>query len=198
MCDDIHGSARSANLKFNIMRGKKLMRLQSVLVLMAVFSVIRVANADEQMRLIAQSGGWVTMSHSDTMLSHPDVCVTFNVTTGVLFRASTDDGVQVRIVNKTWTLPVGVTGTIRLSVGKVSQSVDITSNTDSMVAADVEVDDLKPLLTEMDKQSTMEVVVGKAKPMNVSLVGSTVATNAFRTCAGIRTGDPAGGNNPFR
>ena len=49
----------------------------------------------------------------------------------------------------------------------------------------------------MDAASAMIVTVGKAKPVTVSLIGSTKATNAFRTCAGINGNPKAPGSNPF-
>lgn len=50
----------------------------------------------------------------------------------------------------------------------------------------------------MDKAAAMAVTVGKAKPISVSLTGSSKAANAFRTCAGIEGGSGKGGENPFK
>ncbi len=49
----------------------------------------------------------------------------------------------------------------------------------------------------MDNSAIMTVTVGKAKPLAVSLVGSTRVTNAFRTCAGINSNAKTPGGNPF-
>jgi hypothetical protein len=44
----------------------------------------------------------------------------------------------------------------------------------------------------------MTVTGGKAKSFSVSLAGSTKTTNVFRTCAGIKSDAPSGGDNPFK
>ncbi len=50
----------------------------------------------------------------------------------------------------------------------------------------------------MDKNAQMKVTVGKAKPMSVSLVGSTKAATAFKTCAGVKGGSSTPDSNPFQ
>ena len=42
------------------------------------------------------------------------------------------------------------------------------------------------------------LTLGKAKPLNVSLVGSTKAATAFKTCAGVKGGSSDPGSNPFQ
>ena len=44
----------------------------------------------------------------------------------------------------------------------------------------------------------MQVKVGKDQSFGVSLAGSTVVLNAFRTCAGIGGTAAGGGSNPFQ
>lgn len=171
------------------------MRLISFVAL-STFMFSLTAAADEQMRLLTQSGAWVTMAHSETMLSHPDMCLTMNTQNSVAFRAA-EEGVELRVMNENWTLPMHVSGDIHVAVGKISRDVHITSNTDSMVSGSIDSNDVEPLFGEMDKQATMTLIVGKSKPLIVSLSGSTVATNAFRTCAGIHGAPVPNSNNPF-
>jgi hypothetical protein len=77
-------------------------------------------------------------------------------------------------------------------------SFDIVSNTDTMVDADVDPDKVQPILDDMAKAAVLELTIGKAKPVTVSLSGSATALNAFRTCAGISGSAAGGGANPFQ
>ena len=156
----------------------------------------RPSGADERMRMLATGGEWVAMAHSDSMIAHADMCAVANMASGIIFRAEAD-GLEFRATNPNWSLPTDVEGTIILVVGEWKASLEISSNTDSMVAAGVATDNVVPMFTAMDKASSMSVTIGKAKPFQVSLKGSTRATNAFRTCAGINGNAKTPGSNPF-
>ena len=170
------------------------MKLSS-LALMAVF-VSASAMADESMRPIARSGDWIAFAHSETMIAKPDVCVAASMPSGVALRSGEDE-IQLRVVDQKWSLPTGVSGSVTISVGVWSKSIDIDDNTDTTISVVLPPDIYAPMFEAMDKASTMLVTVGKAKPINVSLAGSTKVTNAFRTCAGISGGAKSGGANPF-
>jgi hypothetical protein len=146
---------------------------------------------------LAISGSWAALAHQSSIVAPPDVCVVFDVTSGVALHADIG-GIQLRVANSDWSLPAGVAGTIVISVGNWSHSFLIDDNTDNMVNAEVPQDIIGPMFDAMDKSSGMSVVVGQAKPMLVSLSGSTRATNAFRTCAGIKGNVASPGSNPFQ
>ena len=114
------------------------------------------------------------------MIAHADVCAVINTPTGFALRAG-DDGVQLRIMNATWSLPAGVEGSVLISVGDWKTTLDIDDNTNNMVSAEMSNDETTQLFTAMDKATSMSVAVGKAKPFTVSLSGSTKATNAVLT-----------------
>jgi len=155
------------------------------------------AQADEQMQVAAQSGNWAAMTHSPSETSAPDLCVAFNPISKVALRS---DGTttSIRIINESWSLPASVQGTIVVVAGSDTQSLDITSNSNDWVEADIDPPSVQPLLDAMAKESAMMITVGKAKPLAVSLAGSTVVLNAFRTCANIGGSAPGGGANPFQ
>jgi hypothetical protein len=169
------------------------------LALAAVLCILSAsAYADEQMIPLAQSGDWVAVAHQVSLTARPDVCIAANNTDpGVIFRADAD-GVQFRVLNKSWSLPAGVRGTVVVTVGNWSNAFEIDGNDDSMVNAEAAQDVAAAMFAAMDKASAMTVTVGKAKPFSVSLAGSTKTTNAFRTCAGIKSNAPGGGDNPFK
>jgi uncharacterized membrane protein len=154
------------------------------------------ANADEQLRPLAFGGEWVAVAHSESMVAHPDVCAVANQTSGIVIRAGSD-GIQFRATNEKWSLPPDVHGAIAVAVGAWAASLDIEANTDTMIAAEIASDVAAPMFAAMDKAASMSVTVGKAKPFQVSLKGSTKATNAFRTCAGISGNSNSPGSNPF-
>ena len=154
------------------------------------------AMADEQIRPLVASGDWIAFAHYPSMTARPDVCVAGNVSQGVSIRAD-PASVQFRVTNTSWSLPLNVEGVITVVAGPWSHTFEIDDNTDSMVNAPVPSDVVAPLFAAMDAASAMIVTVGKAKPVTVSLIGSTKATNAFRTCAGINSNSKAPGSNPF-
>ncbi|HEY4041387.1 MAG TPA: hypothetical protein VGM32_06020 [Rhodopila sp.] len=130
------------------------------------------------------------------MTARPDVCLAIN-SHGIAFR-SNEDGVQLRVIDHRWSLPSGVTGSVTVGVGGWSQSFDIDDNTSEMVNAETPQDDLAEMFSRMDKATSMTIAVGKAKPLQVSLVGSTKATTAFRTCAGVTSNSASPESNPFK
>lgn len=157
------------------------------------------ANADEQMRPLAISGQWVAMAHHASMTAAPDMCMVVHMQSHVGFRRSDDsEDVEFRAWNDGWSLPAGVEGSMTLQVGAVSKTYGINSNTDTMVAVVVPNDDVLAVFAAMDKAASMSVTIGKTKTTIVSLSGSTKATNAFRTCAGIRSNAASPGSNPFQ
>jgi hypothetical protein len=156
--------------------------------------------ADENIVPLAENGSWNAMAHHPSMLAPPDVCVAtsqVNESQNFIFRASVT-GNEIRLVDRRWTLPTGVEGTIKIAVGAWTGAFDVSANTADMVDAEISKEDLLAMLTAMDKSSTMTVIIGKTKPIGVSLSGSTTVTNAFLTCAGIKGGVKAPGANPFQ
>jgi hypothetical protein len=158
------------------------------------------ARADEQMLPLAASGDWVAVEHSDSETSAPDVCLAMTVPgsgKGLAFRAATSD-IEVRLNDESWSLPAQVTGSLVFDVGTYHAVIDITDNTNTMVAAVITSDQLLALIAAMNKAESMTVSAGKAEPTLVSLSGSKTVTTAFLTCAGIRAPGEGGGTNPFQ
>jgi hypothetical protein len=157
------------------------------------------AAADEQMQLLASSGRWIAAAHSPSMTAAPDVCLvvtTLPTEERFLIRADVDS-TEVRLIDEDWSLPAGVTGSLKIDVGAYHHEFNISGNTSAFVSAAAEQDELLLLFAAMDNAGSMSVTAGTAKPLIVSLAGSTKATNAFRTCAGIRSSGSGGGSNPF-
>ncbi len=121
-----------------------------------------------------------------------------NPVNGLVFRHSSEDGVEIRVSNGQWSLPTGVIGSVSVSVGEFNKNYAVDGNTASTISASIANEDLSSLFSAMNKASTMLVTAGKAKPINVSLVGSAKVTNAFLTCFGIRNGISNPGSNPFQ
>jgi hypothetical protein len=157
----------------------------------------RRANADEHLVPLAQSGEWVAIAHKVSMTAPPDVCIAINARSGVAFRGD-GDSVQLRVIDKKWSLPNSVHGDVLVAIGDWNLTLPIGDNTEDSVSAEVNAADILTLLTSMDKGSTMLVTVGKTKPISVSLTGSSKVANAFRTCAGIEGSSAKGGDNPFK
>ena len=154
------------------------------------------ACADERLVPLASGGEWVAVAHTENMTARPDVCGMANMAKGVVFRSDAD-GLEFRVTNSTWSLPPDVDGAVTIAVGAWTTSLDIGSNTDTMVAAAIGSEIEPAMFAAMDKAATMTVTVGKAKPFQVSLNGSTRVSNAFRTCAGINSNTKTPGSNPF-
>jgi hypothetical protein len=156
-----------------------------------------VVHADEQLVPLAQSGEWVAMAHKISITSPPDVCIAFNPMAGIALRED-GDTTQFRVTDKKWSLPTSVQGNVLIVIGDWKLTLTISANTEDSIAANMEQPEIATLLTNMDRAATMAVTVGKAKPIPVSLTGSSKAANAFRTCAGIEGGSGKGGENPFK
>jgi hypothetical protein len=154
-------------------------------------------HADEQMVPLAASGEWMTMAHKPSIIAPADVCLALNVVSGVALWAGQGD-VQLRVINKAWSLPAGVSGVVSVALPNWNATLDIADNTDTMVSVSLDGEQQTALFRAMDKSNSMAVVVGKARPIQVSLSGSTRATNAFRTCAGLKGDSSDPGSNPFK
>ena len=151
--------------------------------------------ADEEMIPIAMAGDWVAMAHHTSSISAPDMCVAVSTTKKAIIRADSDN-IEFRVVNEGWSLPTSVTGVIEVSVANHEEKFDITSNSGTMVSAEISREKAIDLLDEMTKASSMSVKTGKDKPYLVSLAGSNRVLSAFRTCASLK-GSSGGGTNPF-
>ena len=165
--------------------------------LVATLGFAGLAMADEQMTPLAVSGNWVALAHQPSMIGPADVCLVAEATGGVALRAS-GGGIQLRIVNEKWSLPANVKGDIAMSVGNWKTTFEIDDNTNDMINAEVPPEIVDPMFAAMDKAASMSLAVGNAKPLLVSLSGSTRATNAFRTCAGLKGNVTSPGSNPFQ
>ena len=166
-------------------------------ILSAVLFVAGAARADEVFGPIETNGEWTAMVHRPSQLAPADMCMAGNAVNGLYFRVDALSN-EIRVADRTWSLPKGVAGSVVLSVGKLSMALPITGNSDQMVLAEVAVPDLVKLLDAMDLGSTMTVTVGKERPRQLSLAGSTKVTNAFRVCARLPGNAPGAGNNPFK
>jgi hypothetical protein len=156
--------------------------------------------ADEGLVPLAHSGSWIAMAHHTSMVAPPDVCMIFNKISSsqmLLFRADEDE-TEIRVADEKWDLPADVAGTIKVSVGAWNGQFDVSHNSESRLDADLSKEDLLAMFAAMDKSATMTINVGKNKPMEISLSGSTKVTNAFLTCAGIKGGNNSHGTNPFQ
>jgi hypothetical protein len=157
------------------------------------------AAADEQTTVLAESGRWVAAAHSPSMTAAPDLCVlatTLPTEQTFLIRADVSS-TEVRLADEDWSLPAGLTGSLKIDVGAYHHEFNIDANTNTLVSTGVDHEELLLLFAAMDQAGSMSVTAGTAKPLVVSLAGSTKATNAFRTCAGIRSSGSGGGSNPF-
>lgn len=155
------------------------------------------AIADERTDVIAASGEWAAIRHSESQIAPPDVCMLANVRRHVAFRKG-EDGLEMRVLDENWSLPDDVTGTIDVAVASFSKKLKITANTSTQVVADLDDETAQALFEAMDRSGQMTVTVGKAKPINVSLQGSSRAAVAFKHCARLNVGGSAPGSNPFQ
>ena len=155
------------------------------------------ATAQERLVPLVVSGSWAAMVYTANPIGPPEVCMAINLTAGIAFRTDRS-GTQIRIVNEKWSLPTNAQGTFTVKIGDMSENYIIDANTSTMVSADIGLFPAAILLGHMDKAAQMTVTVGNDKPFIVSLAGSTRATNAYRTCAGMPSADAGPGTNPFR
>jgi hypothetical protein len=160
-------------------------------------SGIVTANAEEETHIITSSGEWAAMSHSPSQLAPADTCMAVTIAGNSVFMLRIDEETkEIRVVNKKWTLPSGVTGSFNVTIGSYHKSFDIEHNTDVMVTTEVDSDGLVEFINAMDKGSTITVSAGKSAPMAFTLSGSTRVTNALKVCAGIHEASKPGAN-PF-
>ena len=172
--------------------------LVSVFAMPFLFSPQALAQDSGNMTLLAVSGDWVTMSHSDSAVDAPDVCVSGDENAGVALRADDTGDIELRVSNSAWSLPADVVGKLKFSVNNNSYSFDITGNSSDYVAASITSDQLLKIVADMETADTMRMTAGSAPPETVALDGSAKALTAFLTCAGISApSDNTGGNNPF-
>ena len=153
--------------------------------------------ADEGLQVIAASGNWFAVVHKESSISPPDVCGAGSGTSGLVLRIDSDTA-EIRMQNEKWSLPANVVGQMTIAVGDWKKTYDIVENTANMVTSLVDKSDMESMITAMDKAASMSVTVGNAAPIPVSLSGSTVVTNAFRTCAGLHGNAATPGSNPFQ
>jgi hypothetical protein len=153
--------------------------------------------AQEQIVPLAVSGQWMAMARKENVVAPPDVCMVVNSSAGVGFRADRLN-VEFRVIDKSWSLPAAVKGSILISLPGYEKEFPIFDNDATMISVLLGRDGAEQLIDVMDKAGTMTVRVGKAAPKSISLAGSTIATNAFRTCARLRGANAGPGTNPFR
>lgn len=168
-----------------------------VLAVVELLGLTASALADEGIFPLAESGDWVAVAHHASMTAPPDVCIAGNDAHGIVFRADRY-GFQLRIFDQKWSLPANVHGNIFFSTQTLRLALDISDNTVDWVEANLSKDTILDMFAAMDIASSMTIAVGKAKPFVISLIGSTAATNAFRTCAGLKGNVPSPGSNPFQ
>ena len=173
-----------------------MLRQTALIVFAATASIWNVAVADERLVPLAISGNWIAMAHRQSITSRADVCMVANMKSGFAIRVD-ETTKQIRVIDDHWSLPSGATGTVTITIGDWHQVFDIDDNTSDSVNAEIDPDVLTDMLNWMDKATSMSVTVGKAKPFLVPLAGSTRATNAFMTCAGIKGHVGTPGSNPL-
>lgn len=166
-------------------------------VIVVIAAYFAPAAAQERIVPIVASGEWVAEMYQPSMTAPPTKCFVYNGVSGFILRA--DDGLfEMRVSDRRWSLPFRVSGAIVVKVGNFTLNEQIFANTSNTVSVVLDDADLLRLLSEMDKAGAMTVTVGNAGPFQVSLAGSTRATNAFRTCARLPGADAGPGSNPFR
>lgn len=159
------------------------------------------ARSDEQATPQTVSGDWHAIAYSLSTSAPPSMCEAMNVAAGFGFRRDTL-GLRIYMVDKRWSLPPNVEGRIDVAIGRYQQVFFITENDATSVSAIVQAARLNELFSVMDNSDIMIVTAGNAKPISMSLVGSSRVTHAFRTCTGISDskqvpGFSAPGYNPF-
>lgn len=177
--------------------GERLMRVHALACLMSFLAVPALANPDTEVSVV--SGNWMSVRSTDETGSR--ICI--GASLPVLgFRAS-PQGLEIRVTNDAWSMSADVNGDVLFKVGDVTKTISMSPVSGSTLTGLVQSADLAALLDAMDKAPVMRISVGKAKPIAVSLSGSTRAMNDFRTCSSVRGyGDLGGkavaGGNPFQ
>jgi len=159
----------------------------------------RTAHGNEQIRPLAISGDWIALSHSDSMLAPPDMCLAVQRGESLSFviRADEDD-IEIRLLDTHWSLPSGVSGDIQVNIDNDTYDLTITDNTSNMVIFTISKKTLQSMIAAMNKAASMAVKPGDAAPHVVSLNGSNKVTTAFLTCAGIHAKGEGAGSDPFK
>ena len=185
---------------FRTLRVAKSVMVGAVRILVgvaALWSTCQVASADGQFVRLAVSGDWMAAAHRPSITAPADICIVGNAVSKVALRADRE-GLQLRVANANWSLPVGVRGSITINLGEWKTILQIDGNTHTTVNADIPDDVVRPLFAAMDKAANMSVAVGEAGPISVSLSGGARATNAFRACAGIEGNSALPAGDPFQ
>ena len=173
-------------------------RMRALLTVCLIFSaLVMEARADEQTQILAESGNWGALAHSVSMTAPPDICLAVNPVSGLAFR-SDEHKIELRVADKSWSLPAGIAGSMEISIGGWEDKLDIGWNTNDMIAARIPPEVIVSMFASMDKSTSMSIKIGNEKIRKISLSGSTKATNAFRTCAGIPSNSDIPGGNPFK
>lgn len=171
--------------------------MSSAVAYLAAMLAASTGMASERLVTLAESGQWVALARKESILTPPDMCMAVNAHAGVILRAD-QVSVEFRVFDRAWSLPTGSRGTVRVALPGFDRTMNVVDNTATMVVLVLAPEDMEQLLDAMDRASAMTVTPGSGRPIAVSLAGSTRATNAFRTCAGMRGGDAGPGTNPFR
>jgi hypothetical protein len=140
------------------------------------------AYADESTRSLVKSGDWAAIEHVPAGTAASKVCLAVDATVGMALRADAAS-TELMVENPHWDLPAAVRWTISVAVGSDTRTLLITSNTTNTVSAAISPSVAHRLLDEMRQAASMRVVVGQTTPLKVSLAGSPVVLEAFRTCA---------------
>lgn len=176
---------------------------------LALFALsARSALAQPQTIQLAASNSWIADEHAASQSSPPDGCIAYTKQAPYMFglrvAAAEIFGTAVRIadaevafMDQNWSLPDGVRGPLLLSVGTYDLTLEVTGNTSNMILAPITEANLRGLISAMHNESAMTVTPGNGAPVTLSLLGSNVATTAFRTCAGIAGAVVGGQAVPF-
>ena len=143
------------------------------------------ARSEERIDTIAYSGEWIASAHHVSLITPPDMCVAFNVRSNIGIRAY-GGIVDIKIANEKWSLPASVDGAITVSIGEWNSAFAISQNDSTSVSIEIPQNVYPSMFEAMDKAKIMNIYFGNSRPFAVSLVGSTRATRAFQTCAGIK------------
>lgn len=163
-------------------------------------SVIGTAGADEGFYPLVRSGTWSALAHHTSSIAAPDTCgVSGHAAESQSFILRVDEVTkEMRVSDEAWALPPDVRGTVKISIDRWNKEFDVRSGTSpTMLTALLSTDELLDLVAAMDNGSIMKLEIGKTT-MNVSLSGSTRATNAFMSCANLKSSTkPTSDSNPF-
>ena len=157
------------------------------------------AMAEEQSLMIAHSGSWVTFEHRPSGIALPNVCYTASIGQNitVFLRSGSNHDFEIRLANDAWSLPSHAAGEVSFKIGDWGVPLQAVSNGATMLDVYITEQFMETFIDHMDNGSSMSVTVGNSPAVRFSLAGSTRATNAFRTCAGLTGNAPIPGGNPF-